>query len=134
MTAIGIVLGFIGLILLICGLALILQKRSYALCSEPVRATVIYKHAHSAKSGKIYELQVSYTVDGIEYKKNIRTSLSDYNVQSEGSRIDLLYKSGSPKKAVRPQDAKDAKSSMGLTIAGAVLTAAGVVLVIVGQL
>lgn len=132
MMFLAIALGFVGVILAISGVAVLLKKRSYDQCAEPVTATVVYKHAHSGKNGKVFELQVAYTVDGREYKKYIRTNGADYNSQNEGSQIELLYKPGNPKQAIRPLDGNDAKSGKSVLIAGAVLIVAGVILYFVG--
>lgn len=121
MMFLAITLIFIGVILAISGLAVILKKRSYDQCSEPVTATVVYKHAHNGKNGKVFELQVAYTVNGAEYKKYLRTNGEDYASRNEGSKVELLYKPENPKNAVRPMDEKDNKSGIVLLIIGAVM-------------
>lgn len=134
MIALAFMVGFVGIILLISGLAIMLRKRSYDQCSQPVTASVIYKRSHKGKNGWVYELQVIYTVDGIEYKKYLRTSGEDYASQSEGSRIELLYKPDNPKRAIRPISEKDQKNGGILSIVGAVMTLAGVALYFIGQM
>ena len=134
MMILAIQLGFIGIILAISGITVLLRKRSYDKCSQPVTATVIDKHTRKGKSAMIYELHVSYEVNGIEYKKYMRTSGADYDQQSEGSKIDLLYKPDNPKRAVRPLNKKDAKSGGILLIIGAAMIAACVVLFIIGRM
>lgn len=134
MIVLAIQLGFIGIILAITGITVLLRKRSYDKCSQPVTATVIDKHTRKGKSAMIYELHVSYDVNGVAYKKYMRTSGEDYDLQSEGSQIDLLYKPDNPQRAVRPLNKKDAKSGSILLIIGAVMIAACVVLLIIGRM
>ena len=134
MVFLAIALGFIGIILALSGFLIIMRKHSYDQCSQPVTATVIYKHSHSGKAGWVFELQVVYGVNGIEYKKYMRTSGEDYDLQYEGSKIDLLCKPGNPKRAVRPLSQKDVKNGGILLIIGAAMIAVGVVLFIMGQI
>lgn len=134
MIFLAIVLAFVGLILTLCGASILLQKHRYDQCSVPVTATVLYKYAHSARSGKVFELQVLYTVDGVDYKKHIRTNGEDFALQCEGSKIELLYKPSHPKRAVRPMNAKDARSGGGLLITGVAMLVCGVALFLIAQL
>lgn len=131
MILLAVTLCFVGLILGISGLAIIFRKRSYDQCSKPVTATVIYKRTHSAKGGRVFELQFEYSADGKTYKKHIRTSGEDYDMQDVGSKVELLYKPSDPKRAIRPLDEKDAKNGKGLLIVGAAMLVVGVLLFIV---
>ena len=133
MTAVGIMLGFAGIIVLIAGLAQGAQNRTYAACSETVKGTVTRKQSRNVKNGKSHELTVSYTVGGIAYEKVVGALLSEYNQIAVGDAIDLRYKPSDPKKAVRPGQLQP-KNARVVLIVGAVLLVAGVALFFIGQM
>ena len=133
MVAMGIMLGLAGVIMLICAAVLGIKKRSFSACSESVTSEILEKHERHGKNGKNYELKVSYSVDGVEYTKYLRTVPREYNALSECDTLELLYKPRNPKNVLRP-DAMDSRSINIVLFIGIGLTAVGVALFLIGKM
>lgn len=116
-----------GVIFLIITLAQWLQNRSYAACSERTTAVIDAKTKRHTKHGHVYELHAVYNVNGVEYKKWLAATATDYDTYSEGQSIEIAYKPHNPKKCIRPFQLEPKQVKV-LFITTAVLIAIGAVL------
>ncbi len=131
MIIFGIMLILAGVIVLIAAFSQWLQNRSYAACSASVMATVTRKTSRVTKRGRVYELYVAYTVDGVPYEKWVCSKADEFDGISEGGQVELRYKPRAPKHCVRVWQLSP-KAVRALFIVGAVLTVVGVALYLAG--
>ena len=133
MIAFGFALLLAGIIMLICALAQYGQIRSYAAGSESVVGAVTYKRSRQRKNGISYELTVAYTVNGVAYKRDVGAGVREWDAIAVGQPLKLIYKLDDPKKAVRPA-ALNPQNARIILIIGVVLTVAGVVIFMIGNM
>ena len=124
----GIVLAAAGVIVLIAGLAQLLQNRSYADSCE-VQANITGKHSRRVKNGVAYELYTEYAVDGESYKKTVGVTAQEFDAVGAGDTVTLRYKPKNPKCAV-PPSTLNPKNARVVLIVGGALTVLGAVIIV----
>lgn len=134
MNNFGIPLLLVGIIMLIITLAQFLKNRAF---KNAQRVTgMVTRKERNVRGGKnrttVYELTLSYTVDGTAYERAVHVLRDEYEAVDVGGRYEVLYRPDNPQKIMRPGN-EDSRNVRTLLIMGVAVTAVGVVLILTGK-